>query len=249
MNQPKNPSTPPPASLPGRRLIFEPMTTHTPLGILETLLKNPGRILYELQRDEGPALGLWLLIFSLVGMAIYGLVVGTLVGGAQLLIAPLKLVLGTFLAVLICLPSLYIFSSLGGMEARVRPVAGALFGAVGLSALLLIGFAPVAWIFSESTDSVAFMGTLHLIFWLIGLSFGLRLIRGLGQLSGASENGHLKIWTAIFVLVCLQMTTTLRPIVGHADRFLPEEKKFFFAHWMESLGKSAGTSQKGGKPE
>ena len=29
---------------------------------------------------------------------------------------------------------------------------------LGLGALLLIGFAPVAWIFSQSTDSVAFMG-------------------------------------------------------------------------------------------
>jgi hypothetical protein len=32
------------------------------------------------------------------------------------------------------------------------------------------------------------------------------------------------------------MTTTLRPIVGRSDRFLPGEKKFFLTHWLESLG-------------
>lgn len=238
MNPTETPSTPPP--LPRPRFTFEPMTDRTPRTVLETLLKHPGRILYELQRDERPALALWLLLFALLGMAIYGVVVGTFAGGTQLLIAPAKLVLGTFLSVLICLPSLYIFTCLGGIDARLRTVAGVLFGAVCLSALLLIGFAPVAWIFSQSTDSVALMGTLHLLFWLIGLLFGLRLIDGIVRLLGGTDGGQLKTWTVIFVVVCLQMTTTLRPIVGHAERFFPAEKQFFLAHWFESLGGKAG---------
>lgn len=203
------------------------MTGNAPHQVIETLLKHPGRILYELQRDERPVLMLWLLGFALLGMALYGMVVGTLAGGAQLWIAPAKIALGTLLSMLICLPSLYIFSCLGGADAHLRPIAGTLCGAVCLSALLLIGFAPVAWIFSESTDSVAFMGTLHLVFWLIGLAFGLRFL--------VAEKDHLKTWTVIFVLVSLQMTTTLRPIVGRSRHFLPTEKKFFVTHWWESL--------------
>jgi hypothetical protein len=39
----------------------------------------------------------------------------------------------------------------------------------------------------------------------------------------------------IFLLVMLQMTTTLRPIVGTAETFLPTEKKFFLNHWAQSL--------------
>lgn len=227
MNLPETPSTRTPKSPKRARLVLEPMTGNAPHQVLETLLKHPGQILYELQRDERPLLVLWLLGFALLGMALYGVVVGTLAGGAQLWIAPAKLALGTLLSMLICLPSLYIFSCLGGTDARIRPVAGALCGAVCLSALLLIGFAPVAWVFSESTDSVAFMGTLHLVFWLVGLAFGLRFL--------LAEEAHLKTWAVIFVLVCLQMTTTLRPIVGHSERFLPAEKKFFVTHWWESL--------------
>ena len=53
---------------------------------------------------------------------------------------------------------------------------------------------------------------------------------------GESGRGHLKTWSLIFIFVCLQMTTMLRPIVGRSDHFLPKEKKFFLTHWVDSLG-------------
>ncbi len=214
-----------------------------PASILEALLKHPGRVIYELHQNRSAAVAVWLLALGLAGMALYGVVVGTLAGGAQLWIAPVKLALGTLLAMLICLPSLYIFSCLDGIEARIRTVTGMLLAAVCLTALLLIGFAPVGWIFSQSTDSVALMGALHLLFWLIGVGFGLRLLGAAGGVLGSGGRRHLKIWNLIFVLVCLQMTTALRPILGHADTFLPREKKFFIAHWLDTLGGRGNTNR------
>lgn len=208
---------------------------NSPIPVIEALLKYPGRIIHELHHNWRAALPSWLLFLALLGMATYGLVVGSFSGGAQMWIAPAKLALGTLLSVLICLPSLYIFACLGGIDARLRTVSGALFAAVGLGALLLIGFAPVAWIFSQSTDSVAFMATLHLILWAIGISFGLRLVAAMGRLLTGSARSHLKLWGFIFIVVCLQMTTTLRPIVGTSKHFLPGEKKFFLAHWLETM--------------
>jgi len=207
-----------------------------PLLLLETLLKYPGRIIHELHSGRRPTLALWSLVLALTGMAIYGVVVGSLAGGTQLWVAPAKLALGTLLSVLICLPSLYIFTCLVGIDVRIRTVAGALFASVCLSSLLLIGFAPVAWIFSQSTDSVAFMGAMHLLFWMLGMIFGLRLLSGMTRFLGGTESAHLKTWALIFIVVCLQMTTTLRPILGHSDHFLPAEKQFFLTHWLESLG-------------
>lgn len=220
-----------------RAFTFEPMPENaTPASVLEALLKHPGCIIHELQQNRATSLSIWLLILGLAGMAFYGVVIGTLSGGSQLLIAPAKMMLGSLLAMLICLPSLYIFSCLDGVEARIRTVIGMMFAAVCLTALLLIGFAPVSWIFSQSTDSVALMGTLHLLFWLIGVSFGLRLLAAAGSHLGHGGSRHLKIWNVIFVLVCLQMMTALRPIIGKSDTFLPGEKKFFVAHWVETLG-------------
>ncbi len=215
----------------------------TPAPVLEALLKHPGRIIHELQQNRATALTLWLLALGLLGMALYGVVIGTLSGGAQMLVAPAKMSLGTLLAMLICLPSLYIFSCLDGIEARISTIAGLMFAAVCLTALLLIGFAPVSWIFSQSTDSVALMGTLHLLFWLIGVSFGLRLLAAAGRHLGNIGSRHLMIWNVIFVLVCLQMTTALRPIISKSDTFLPGEKKFFVTHWLETLNQGGRAPQ------
>ena len=49
-------------------------------------------------------------------------------------IAPAKLALGTLLSVLICLPSLYIFACLGGIDARIRTVSGMLCSRLSVSA-------------------------------------------------------------------------------------------------------------------
>jgi hypothetical protein len=229
------------------RFAFKPMPqSKSPASIIEALLKYPGRIIHELQHNWRAALTCWLLVIALLGMATYGIVVGSFSGGTQLWIAPAKLALGTLLSVLICLPSLYIFACLGGIDARLRTVTGVLFAAVGLGALLLIGFAPVAWIFSQSTDSVAFMAALHLILWAIGISFGLRLIEAMGRLLSCSARSQMKLLGFIFVVVCLQMTTTLRPIVGTSKHFLPGEKKFFLAHWWETVIGSPGQPKKGG---
>ena len=229
-----NPSRQPPP-IPGR-IAFEPLPENSsPIAIIEALLKYPGRIIHELHHNWRAALNSWLLLFALLGMAIYGLVVGSFSGASQMWIAPAKLTLGTLLALLICLPSLYIFSCLAGIDARLRTVTGVLFAAVALGALLLIGFAPVAWIFSQSTDSVAFISALHLLLWAIGINFGLRLLQAMSFLLSGSRRSHMKLWSAIFIVVCLQMTTTLRPIVGTSNNFLPGEKKFFLAHWLETM--------------
>ena len=209
-------------------------------AVIEALLKYPGRIIYELQNERRAGLAIWLLLLALLGMATYGVVVGSFSGGPQIWIAPVKIGLGTLLSILICLPSLYIFACLGGIDARLGTVIGVLFAAVGLTALLLIGFAPVAWIFSQSTDSVAFMSALHIGLWAIGIIFGLRFIDAMARLLSGSVRIHLKLWGFIFVIVCVQMVTTLRPIVGTSEHFLPVEKKFFLAHWLETI---SGTGQ------
>jgi hypothetical protein len=212
------------------------------LSIIEALLKFPGRIIYELQTNSRAGLSGWLLALALLGMAAYGLVVGSFSGGAQMWIAPAKIALGTLFSILICLPSLYIFAGLAGVDVRLRTIVGVLFAAVALSALLLIGFAPVAWIFSQSTDSIPFMGGLHLVLWMIAIAFGLRLIGAMARQLAGPTGGQMKLWNLIFILVCLQMTTTLRPIIGKSDRFVPGEKKFFLTHWFDTMGKAGNST-------
>ncbi|MDB6146402.1 MAG: ABC-type transport system, permease component [Spartobacteria bacterium] len=214
----------------------------TPALVLETLLKRPGQIIYDLFHARKAALLTWLFILGILGVSLYGVVVGAQAGREQVMIAPAKLGLAAFLSMLICLPSLYIFTALDGIDAEIRGISGSLFAAVCLCAILLVGFAPVAWIFSQSTDSVLFMGTLHLVFWAIGIRFGLRLIEAMSRFLGGHSTSHLKVWSAIFILVCLQMMTALRPIITTSATFFPVEKKFFLVQWWDCL---TGTVDKG----
>ncbi len=85
---------------------------------------------------------------------------------ARLWVAPVKIVGGSLLNLFICLPSLYIFLCLSRANARLRQVAGLAMASACLTALLLINKAPVAWVFSQSSDSIAIMGILHMVFWV-----------------------------------------------------------------------------------
>ena len=226
----RDPAAPPPGESPGERT---PITGLA--GSVEAMLREPRRVMYHLRQQGQGRLVAALLVISLVCSLIYGVVVGTFSGDEQLWAAPVKIAAGLFVAALICLPSLYIFSCLSGSQARLIEVFGLLAGLLALMTVLLIGFAPVAWVFSQSTESVAAMGALHLLFWLIATWFGLRFLdQGFAHLGAKSSSG-LKVWIVIFLLVMLQMTTALRPMLGQADTFFPEKKMFFLSHWAECL--------------
>jgi len=208
-------------------------------GAVEAMLRQPKRIVYHLRQPGAGGLIAAMLAVAALCSLVYGVVVGTFSGGDQLWIAPVKITVGLMFSALICLPSLYIFSCLSGSHARLVEVGGLLAGLLALLNVLLLGFAPVALVFSTSTGNLAAMGALHLLFGLIATCFGLRFLNaGVAQLSGRPAGS--RVWALIFLLVLLQMTTALRPIIGTADTMLPglKEKKFFIAHWMDCLDPS-----------
>ena len=203
---------------------------------MEAILRQPRRVMFQLRQSASSGLIAAMVLLAILCGLVYGLVVGTFSGAEQLWAAPVKIACGMLICAAICLPSLYIFSCLSGSQARFIEVIGLIAGLLLLMTLLLIGFAPVAWVFSQSTESVVAMGALHIVFWFIAAYFGLRfLAAGFRHLS-AQSNAGLNVWIVLFVLVCLQMTTALRPLVGKAETFLPKEKKFFLAHWVDSFG-------------
>ncbi len=209
------------------------------LAVIEALLKQPGRLLHELQIGGG-RVPLILLVSAVLCLAVFGGLLGTFSGGTQYWAAPLKVVGGVLVSLGICLPSLYIFSALGGMDARLSQVAGLLAAAIALTSLLLLGFAPVVWIFSQSSESEVFMGILALAFWVISLFFGFRLLLGAAASFGMHASQYLVVWLMIFFAVTLQMSTALRPIIGKAETLLPVRKMFFLEHWTAEMGAKAG---------
>jgi hypothetical protein len=202
---------------------------------IEALLRQPLRLLYQLRQPGAGRLIVQMLVIAFGCSVVYGVVAGTFSGGMQLWAAPVKIAGGLMVSAAICLPSLYIFTCLSGSKARLSEVSGLLAGLLLLMTILLVGFAPVAWIFSQSTESVAWMGTLHLIFWGVATFFAMRFLKhGFSHTEAKSQAG-VNVWIIIFLLVALQMTTALRPIIGKSDTFFPAEKKFFIEHWYDCL--------------
>jgi len=205
------------------------------VAAVESVLREPRRVIFQLrQPGAGKLIGALLFVSLVCGLG-YGAVVGSFSGGVQWWAAPVKIAGGLMVSALICLPSLYIFAGLSGAQVRLAELFGLVAGLLALMTVLLIGFAPVAWIFSQSTESLAWMGFLHWLFWFIATAFGLRFLQAGFAHARAKSNAGFFVWVIIFMLVMVQMTTALRPLIGTADTFLPTKKEFFLAHWADCM--------------
>jgi hypothetical protein len=237
-----------PAQEPGSRYTFAPLPDGCGWnGVLSALLRQPGQIVYQLHQSAAArSVAAVLAAIAFLCLAAYGVVVGGFSGGTQLWAAPLKIIGGALLTAAICLPSLYVLACLGGANDTLKlgSLAGLLLAAIALNAAVLVSFAPIAWVFSQSTDSVAFISCLHLVLWSVGFSFGMRLVFIGARFFGVVDRAYLLLWIAIVTLVSLQMTTTLRPIVGRSERLLSAEKKFFLNHWLELFGEPANADRR-----
>ncbi|MBK7642085.1 MAG: hypothetical protein IPJ19_03390 [Planctomycetes bacterium] len=244
MNDTTAPSAPTPAPTPNPRDAQEdPRDATRPL--FDQLLRSPAALL---ARFDGPLAGaslVQLALLALAGHIGYGLVVGSFSGGEQWWAAPLKIALGSLLSAALCFPSLYIFVSRSGADTSARHVLGMLLAMLASTGVLLVGFAPVAWIFSQSSTSLALLAPLHYFVWIVSLFASERILEAGLKHWRARRGGLLPLWTAIFLVTCLQMTTTLRPVLGRSENFFDSERKLFLVHWAETI--SDEVERKSGK--
>lgn len=237
-NEPTPPPVPAPKPAPQPAPKLEPLPDQIGIkSLFEALLRRPADLAGHQSIDTPATLGR-LAVMAFVAILVFGFVLGTFAYHEQLWAAPLKLGVGLLFAGIICFPSFYIFSCLAGSTASAGRLASLLGATLALAGLLLLGFAPAVWIFTQGTSSFGFMGTLSIGSWLVALGFAFRFATTALKVQGARQRGPIVIWCGIFLLVTLQLTTSLRPILGRSDRLLTDEKKFFLQHWSETAGKS-----------
>ena len=206
-------------------------------SLFEALLRRPHALVARLAEPNHGATGRF-AIMAVGSILLFGFVLGCFAKHEQLWAAPVKITAGLIFSGLICFPSLYIFATLAGARVSISQLAACLAGALALAGLLLLGFAPAVWIFAESTDSLGFMGTLAIGSWVIAVAFALRFLKSVIFATGGTQKAPLTIWSIVFLLVTLQMTTSLRPILGRSEVRLTQEKKFFLQHWGDTFGTS-----------
>ncbi|HEY6323332.1 MAG TPA: hypothetical protein VJA16_17450 [Thermoanaerobaculia bacterium] len=167
---------------------------------------------------------------ALVCYVLYGLAAGCFTGGQDLLLAAAKAPLVIALTLLLCLPSLYVFGALSGVEWSPRLLLALAAGFAGTLGLLLVGLVPVVWLFSVSSRYLAAAVWLHVLLWLLTLAFGWRFLRL--SLREAGGRGIMLPWLLLFCLVSFQVATFLRPVLVRdpGEPFFATGKLSMFEH-------------------
>ncbi|HEV7503732.1 MAG TPA: hypothetical protein VGS07_02355 [Thermoanaerobaculia bacterium] len=223
--EPKNPT---PAETPAQAppqpvslsAAFHDLLTH-PLAILE---RAPGT-------GVGPALAL--LAGSAVLWVLYGAAAGFFQGGTQILVAALKAPLIILVALLLCLPSLFVFSAMAGTRWTVRTFLAVLAGFAGTLAMVLLALLPVSWLFSASSRHLSTAMIFQFLLWVVGLVLSEKFLRKALAALGTRPSA-LALWMGLFLLVSLQVATMLRPVLLRKPGggvFVTGKKSFLEQMW------------------
>ena len=170
-----------------------------------------------------------LLIGALGCYVLYGVASGFFQGGWSLAMATLKVPLIIVASLVLCLPSLYVFTALSGVELSPRAFANNVAGFAGITGLILLALMPVIWLFSVSTLSLGFVVWLHIFVWITALVFGLQFL----SRSTSKSGGTIGVWLVLLFFVSLQMTTYVQPVLWRADNepFFAMKKESFLQHY------------------
>lgn len=198
------------------------------------LLKTPERLAQTIALGRGlREHAQHYLLSALAGYGAFGLSVGLFGGTTAGVMAMGKVPLVALAAFALCMPSLYVFSCIGGTALSAAQLAVIGMACLAMTALLLAALAPVVWLFAMSTSAPGFMVVLALAAWAIGMLFTSRFVGHLRRVAPLRQTGGIRVWLLLLTLTAMQMITTLRPILQEPRAgWRTPEKKFFVAHFL-----------------
>lgn len=211
------------------------------LALIEWLLKYREHLFEDLlaRRHLGRYIADAFLV-TLLGSIFYGLVIGISVGGWQILYDPIKLPWILLFTLLLCLPSLYVFSCYRGSRLDLLQTCALAFSSTAVVATILIGLAPIVWFFMfTAPGSHHFWVLVNVVVFIVAGVFGVQFqLRGTEVLHRDSPEKDavtdlVRWWVLLYGLVGAQMSWLLRPYFTATDVFLrSREANFFVALWQ-----------------
>lgn len=203
-------------------------------NIVTSLLKSPVRVADVISRQQKGLLAsaAALLGVAVVCHAVFGLAIGLFAGWGVAIMDVVKVPLVALCSLLICFPSLYVFACVAGSPLSISQTLALGCSCLAMIGLILVGLAPVVWLFAVSTESLPFIVILTFVLWIIAVSFAARYVGKLRANSLFQRQGGIKVWFLILVVVTLQMTTYMRPMLAKPESgWWTEEKQFFLSHF------------------
>ncbi len=209
---------------------------------MTALLRDPAEMAERCERSEGlRELALTALTCLVLGAAVFGGVVGSFRGGAQIASSALKLPLALLVTLVVCAPAFHGLAVGFGGDARFRGIAALVLSASARAALVLLAFAPILWLAVDLGlsyhASVLLASLMYLTSGLAALGI---VLRGLG----GSLRAALTVAAAgiVFFAVLGQTAWMLRPFFGRPSQTsvpFVRAREGSFADAVVTSGKSA----------
>jgi hypothetical protein len=195
-------------------------------AVVETILRDRNRFFEEIRAEVNVAGKIRaMLVSSIAFLAVYGAVLGSTHSLLQAFSSAFKLPPLFLATMLVCIPTLYVFSVLFGSNQRLNQVIALVLAAITVMAVLLLSFASIALFFILTAGGYQFFKLLNVFFFAVaGIAGMLFLAQGMRVVSAADqEQGRagrwlvLRLWIVLYAFVGSQMAWTLRPFVGYPD--------------------------------
>lgn len=221
-------------------------------AIVESILRDRQQFFAQIREGMGlPEKIRAMLISSVAFLAVYGAVLGSTHSLIQALSSAVKLPLLFLATMLVCIPTLYVFSVLFGSNQRLQQCVALVLSAITVMAVLMLSFASITLFFMLTTSGYQFFKLLNVFFFIAaGIISMLFLVQGMRAVSTSESNQGrigrrlvLFFWIWLYAFVGSQMAWTLRPFVGYPDakfELIRELGGNFYADIFRSLGELLG---------
>lgn len=190
---------------------------------ISSLLKNEETV-YSTLNDykQWPKYIMHFVLIALLGMAAFGLVMGTYVPHWwHSLTLAWKTIVLIWGPLAICTPSLFVFGAIRGSRITLSQLLFLLSGALATTGLVLLALTPLTWFFTWTTETSTFLRIMNAMFIGIALAFGMFFFsKGLlyihKQLRNENASSSISIdvvvlWFILLIIVVAQMSIKLGP--------------------------------------
>ena len=204
---------------------------------LSELLRDPGGFVrYVCECRQYVRLISFLILLTLGGFGIFGLVTGFFVDWRVALLDMVKMIGVVVFGFALCLPSLYVFMCISGVVLSFSRIVTAGLVVTAMMGCVMGALAPVIWLFSASTSSMDVFLMILLFAGSVAVGFGVLPIKRAYMAGVFNSCAALYSWLAILVVVMLQCITLMRPMLSPiGDGATPQGKQFFIQHFFMSL--------------
>jgi MFS family permease len=204
---------------------------------LSELLRDPGGFVRHVcECRQYVRLIFFLILLTLGGFGIFGLVTGFFVDWRVALLDMVKMIGVVVFGFALCLPSLYVFMCISGVVLSFSRIVMAGLVVTAMMGCVMGALAPVIWLFSASTSSMGVFLMILLFAGSVAVGFGVLPIKRAYMAGVFNSCTALYSWLAILVVVMLQCITLMRPMLSPiGDEATPQGKQFFIPHFFISL--------------